>query len=111
MNAASFAAGIVLLLGPPVPTAGAQDAVYEKSITELAAEISGGRLTSVQLVDAYLARIAAYDKQGPALNAIITLNPRAREEARMMDTERRMGRARGPLLHLPHPPVIDTLFA
>lgn len=55
-------------------------------------------LTSEQVVKAYLARIAAYDKSGPALNAIIALNPKALDDARALDAERR---AKGPrsLLH------------
>ena len=47
--------------------------VVEKSIPELQAAMTAGRVTSRQLVEAYLARIAAYDKQGPALNAIVSL--------------------------------------
>jgi Asp-tRNA(Asn)/Glu-tRNA(Gln) amidotransferase A subunit family amidase len=79
----------------------AQDLVYEKSITELSADLAAGRVTSVQLVDGYLARIAAYDKQGPAINAIIVLNPKARADARRLDAERRAKRVRGPLHGIP----------
>ena len=78
----------------------AQDIVHEKSIRQLSSELATGKVTSVQLVDAYLARIAAYDKQGPSINAIITINPKAREEAARMDRER--GRAnRGSLYGIP----------
>ena len=56
--------------------------VYEASITDLQDAMTAGRTTSVALVDAYLARIAAYDQRGPALNAMIRLNPNARAEAR-----------------------------
>lgn len=79
----------------------AQDIVYEKSVSELAADLAAGRVTSLQLVDAYLARIAAYDKQGPAINAMITLNPRAREEAARLDRERPLPMFRGPLHGIP----------
>jgi Asp-tRNA(Asn)/Glu-tRNA(Gln) amidotransferase A subunit family amidase len=58
-------------------------------------------VTSVELVEAYLARIAAYDVDGAALNAMIRLNPRARAEAVSMDAERRAGRVRGPLHGVP----------
>ncbi|MBI2401926.1 MAG: amidase, partial [Gemmatimonadetes bacterium] len=60
-----------------------------------------GDVTAVQLVDAYLARIRAYDQQGPALNAMIRLNPRARDEAAALDTERRTRGPRGPLHGIP----------
>src|SRR6185436_13052388 len=70
-------------------------------ITELSSDLAAGRVTSVQLVDAYLARIAAYDKQGPAINAIITINPKARAEAQRLDDERHRGRVRGPMHGIP----------
>jgi amidase len=49
----------------------------------------------------YLARIAAYDKAGPAINAVIYLNPNALAEARKLDAERRAGKIRGPLHGIP----------
>src|SRR5215470_15314394 len=60
-----------------------------------------GTLTSEQLVSAYLKRIEAYDKQGPAINAIITLNKKALDEARQLDAERKSGKVRGPLHGIP----------
>ena len=75
--------------------------VHEASITDLQNAMVAGRTTSVELVDAYLARIAAYDQHGPALNALIRLNPNARAEAQRMDDERRRGRVRGPLHGVP----------
>nr|WP_294136279.1 amidase [Pseudohongiella sp.] len=57
-----------------------------------------GRLNSVQLVDSYLARIEAYDQQGPQLNAILRLNDNAREQARALDAERQRSGPRS-LLH------------
>src|SRR5690349_3952501 len=73
------------------------DIVYEASIDQLQAAMTAGRVTSVALVDAYLARIAAYDQHGPALNALIRLNPRARSEAAALDAERKAGKVRGPM--------------
>lgn len=75
--------------------------VVEATIPELQAALSTGRLTSVQLVDAYLARIRAYDQRGPRLNAIIRVNPRARAEAEALDAERKAGKVRGPLHGIP----------
>ena len=75
--------------------------VTEASLTELQQAMTSGRVTAAQLVDAYLARIAAYDQAGPALNAMIRLNPRARAVAELLDAERRSGKVRGPLHGIP----------
>jgi amidase len=75
--------------------------VMEKSIAELQDAMAAGNVTSRQLVEAYLARIAAYDQHGPALNAIVTLNPKALEAADALDAERRAKGARGPLHGIP----------
>ena len=69
--------------------------VHEASIRDLQAAMTDGRTTAVALVDAYLARIAAYDRGGPRINAMIRLNARAREQAAALDRERRAGRLRG----------------
>ncbi|MFN2447363.1 MAG: amidase [Vicinamibacterales bacterium] len=75
--------------------------VFEKSIPELQAAMTRGEVTSRQLVDAYLARIAAYDQHGPAINALVTLNPEARNQADALDRERRTSGPRGPLHGIP----------
>jgi amidase len=75
--------------------------VHEATIPALQAAMASGRATSVSLVDAYLARIAAYDQAGPRLNAIIRLNPAARAVAEALDAERRGGRVRGSLHGVP----------
>ncbi|WP_447726329.1 amidase [Sphingomonas koreensis] len=75
--------------------------VVERSLSELAADLKAGRLTSARIVDAYLARIEAIDRNGPRLQSILALNPNAREEARRADGERRQGRLRGPLHGVP----------
>lgn len=84
-----------------IPTARSTVEVTEASITELRAAMANRRVTSVQLVDAYLARIAAYEQAGPGLNALIRLNPNARSEAAERDAERRQGRIRGSLHGIP----------
>ena len=75
--------------------------VSEASIVELQAALTAGTVTSVDLVDSYLARVAAYDRQGPRLNAIVIVNPRARERAAALDRERREQGPRGPLHGIP----------
>lgn len=92
----------LLALTLALPTPGAsQIEVHEASIAELQAALADGTVTSAGLIDAYLARIAAYGQQGPALNAMIMLNPRAREEAEALDRERSRGNVRGPLHGIP----------
>lgn len=54
-------------------------------------------LSAVGLANAYLERIAAIDRDGPRLGAVIELNPRALDDARALDAERAAGRVRGPL--------------
>jgi len=73
----------------------------ERSIEDLQRAMQAGAITSRTLVDFYLARIEAYDKQGPALNAIVAVNPRAREAADALDAERASRGSRGPLHGIP----------
>ncbi|WP_310475058.1 amidase family protein [Sandarakinorhabdus sp.] len=75
--------------------------VTEASIPQLQTALAGGAVTSRQLVEAYLARIAAYDSQGPALNSIVTLNPAALAQADALDKERAAKGPRSPLHGIP----------
>jgi len=75
--------------------------VFEASIPDLQSAMTERRVTSRQLVQAYLDRIAAYDHRGPALNAIVSLNPNALEEAAALDRERAEKGPRGPLHGIP----------
>jgi amidase len=75
--------------------------VMEKSIPDLQQAMQSGAATSRQLTAAYLARIRAYDKAGPRINAMIAINPRALESAEALDAERAGGRVRGPLHGIP----------
>lgn len=70
------------------------------TIPELQNAYNSG-LTAEQVVAAYLRRIDAFDKQGPMINAVITLNPKALEEARALDAERREKGPRSPLHGVP----------
>jgi amidase len=67
------------------------------TIADIQAAMDSGSLTSEKLVKLYLARIEAYDKNGPKVNAVITLNPNALEEARALDAERKAKGPRSPL--------------
>ncbi len=70
-------------------------------VPEIHAAIDAGALTYEKLVSLYLARIQAYDDAGPALNTIITLNPRALETARALDVEFKAKGRRSPLHGIP----------
>ena len=59
--------------------------VVEKSIAQLRADLDAGVITSVELVAAYLNRIAFYDRHGITLNAVPILNPDLFPEARAAD--------------------------
>ncbi|MHB1313147.1 MAG: amidase [Gemmatimonadaceae bacterium] len=78
-----------------------EDALFEKSVRELGAMMARGELSSRALTERYLQRIDAMDKRGPAVNAIIELNPDAVGIANAMDAERKAGKVRGPLHGIP----------
>jgi amidase len=88
------------------PTVSAQNAaapfqIVETSIDDVHAAFRSGKLTAHQLVQGYLDRIDAYDKRGPAINSIITLNPRALEDADRLDAAFKAGGFVGPLHGIP----------
>lgn len=90
----------ILLPGSLVNVAVAQTDfdVFESSIRQIQGALQQGQVSSTDLVTQYLARIEAYDKQGPALNSIIRINPAALELAASLDAERQRSGARS-LLH------------
>lgn len=73
----------------------------ELSIADLQAKMERGDYTSEQLVNLYLQRIKQIDREGPALNSIIELNPDATAIAEKLDEERRKGLIRGPMHGIP----------
>ncbi|WP_220812372.1 amidase [Pseudomonas paralcaligenes] len=78
--------------------------VTEASIADLRAALESGRTTAVELVQAYLARIDAYDGPGTPtrLNAVVVRNPEALDEARASDARRARGETLGPLDGIPY---------
>ena len=87
---------LVALCVPIIVSARPQ--LIEASIEEIQASLDAGDVTSVELVEWYLARIDAYDQQGPKLNAIQHRNVRAAEQAEALDAERKRSGPRS-LLH------------
>lgn len=57
----------------------------EATIDDIHSAFRSGELTCRRLVEMYLARIEAYDKDGPELNSIITVNPKVLDEADDLD--------------------------
>ena len=83
---------------------GAQAAEFDLSTATLAdihAATDAGALSSEKLVGLYLKRIEAYDKKGPKINSVLYLNPKALEEARALDAERKSKGRRSPLHGIP----------
>ncbi|HEU4570932.1 MAG TPA: amidase, partial [Gemmatimonadales bacterium] len=74
----------------------------EVTLADLQAGFASGRWTSAQVTQLYLDRIAAMDRQGPALRSLLDINPDAAADAAARDAERRAaGRALGPLHGVP----------
>ena len=95
------ALSLLLPLPAPAQQVGGVE-LLELTIAQAQRAMLAGTLTSRQLVEAYLARIEAYDKQGPSFNSLILVNPRALERADSLDAFlARTGRLSGPLHGIP----------
>jgi len=76
--------------------------VVETTIAEIQQALREGRVTARQLVQLYVERIEAYDKRGPAINAIVVINPDAMARAEELDSIfAATGRFVGPLHGIP----------
>src|SRR5687768_12234113 len=84
---------------PGTPVSGFR--IEEATIADIHAAFDAGTLTCRELVNSYLERIRAYDKAGPAINAITTVNPRALDEAVALDERRQRSGASDPLHCIP----------
>jgi amidase len=108
MHRAAITRVVPVLLGCVISTVGtplgaqprttAPFSVVEASMADLQAALRAKRVTSRQLVEQYLVRIATYDQ---TLRATITVNPRALADADALDRERAQGKVRGPLHGIP----------
>ncbi|HYE88110.1 MAG TPA: amidase family protein [Vicinamibacterales bacterium] len=75
--------------------------VHEATIAQIHAAMKAGRLTCRVLVEQYLRRIDAFDKNGPAVNAIVVTNPEALKQAEAMDQRFKQSGMSGPLHCIP----------
>src|SRR5215831_3833441 len=104
---ATFGIALAMAQAGPSPLSPSGPAVtafpiVEASVADLQAAYVSGRTTARAVTQAHLDRIAAYDKRGPLINSLITVNPRALEDADRLDAAlRATGRPIGPLHGIP----------
>lgn len=98
---AAFAAALLALAGCDRDRSLPHEDLQGRPIAQLQAALESGAITSEALVRQALARIEALDRRGPALGAVISLNPQALEQAKALDRERAERGARGPLHGIP----------
>lgn len=98
-----YTLAFTLLFSCEVPREIASDTSYLEEITirQLKEGYANGAFTIEQVVDDYLKRIEDIDKNGPAINSLIYINPKALELAKEMDAELKAGKLRGPLHGIP----------
>jgi amidase len=104
MDRRTFVASLAptgLLAGAPAMAKQGEPFPLEASVADLQKMLAAGRISSVVLAQAYLARIEAIDRKGPQLRSVIEVNPDALALARALDDERRTKGARGPLHGIP----------
>ena len=89
---------IAVLAAAPLFAADKPFSVVEATIPEMQAALKSRRVTSRQLVEQYLIRMALYEDR---LNAVMSVNPKVLEEADQLDRERAQGKLRGPLHGIP----------
>lgn len=95
---------LAVLLAPLVFSLPLRAATFDLStatVADINAAFDAGALTAEKLVGLYLKRIEAYDKQGPKVNCVITINPQALDQARALDAERKAKGPRSPLHGIP----------
>lgn len=115
-------AGLLIMSGLPLTSASAEPAPspnsepvtqgspattrfnpFEMSIDQLDHALNANQITSEQLVEYYLKRIEAYDKKGPSIHSIVTVNDKALDLARQLDEERK---SKGPRSKLHGIPIV-----
>jgi len=102
MTTLKHAVVAVLLIAAMTPVSAQRTVDLDQAtIADVNAAFAKGTLTSERLTQMFLARIDAYDRKGPALRAVILINPKALDTAREMDAERKTKGPRSPLHGIP----------
>ena len=101
MAARAVGSGPVEAAAKPARAAASAVALEEATIDGLQAQMKAGTLTARRLTQAYLDRIEALDRKGPALRSVIETNPDALSIADGLDAERKATGPRGPLHGIP----------
>jgi amidase len=96
----ALGAGRVIAGAPPAAEPKAFE-LEEVTIDELQSAMKSGKFTARSVTEQYLQRIQEVDKQGPAINSVIEINPDALEIAESLDRERKEKGTRGPLHGIP----------
>jgi len=73
----------------------------EMTITQMQKGYADGKFTVTEVVEAYLERVEAIDKNGPSLNSILLINPDVMDIAKMLDEELKEGKSRGAMHGIP----------
>jgi len=94
-------AGAAIVAAPRRGRAAAGFEIEEATLDSIQQAMRTGELTSKDLTEAYLGRIAAMDRQGPSLRSVLETNPDAAAIAEGLDRERRAKGPRGPLHGVP----------
>src|SRR5438309_6823303 len=97
----SGVSGALALMPSRIPPAAAPFELEEATIADLQAGMTAGKYTARSLVTAYLQRIEALDRKGPALRSVLEPNPDALAQATALDAERKAKGLRGPLHGIP----------
>jgi len=99
-GAVAGAAAISIIHNLPA-AASAPSNLNEMTVAQLQAAMASNQLSSLDLVNFYLARIKTLDQSGPTVNSVIEVNPDAKAIAQSLDAERSAGHVRGPLHGIP----------
>ena len=101
LGAGAVAVAGALSVVRSLPAAAAPSNLNEMTVAQMQAAMASNQLSSLDLVNYYLARIKTLDQAGPTVNSVIEVNPDAKAIAQSLDAERKSGHVRGPLHGIP----------
>src|SRR5712691_6278544 len=101
LGAGAVAGAAALSVARSLPAAAAPSNLNEMTVAQMQAAMASNQLSSLDLVNYYLTRIATLDQAGPTVNSVIEVNPDAKAIAQSLDAERKAGHVRSPLHGIP----------